>query len=801
MAVGISHTIGVLVRGHNQLTEALVSAEASLLQFRKAAGATAAAVNRGLEPPGVDMSQVNKAAGELTSMGAKAMMTGGLMTAGLGLAVHAATTFNTAMAEVSTLVDTSKVNVGALIQTVKGLSREFGQAPVETAKALYTTISAGFTDANQAVVLLTGAMKLARGGLAPLETSIDGVTSVLNSYGLAADQITSVGDKMFVAMAAGKTTIGELAASLGRVTPLAATVGVSLDDLLAAVAALTLGGVSTAEAVTSIRGVLSSVARQTTEAKETSAKLGVEFSAGAIRAKGFAKWLAEIGAKSKGDQATLSSLFGEVESLTGVLALTGSQAGNFNSILAQMAQSGGATETAFRKIEETAATAFAKAGANVTLMRESIGDALLPMVSELARAVASVAGGFAGFAEAHPLLTKVGVTLVAVTAGVLVLGGAALIAGGQVMMAMAMVNVSTGGVLLAVGALVAGITGLVLLMTSSGKEGARSTGFLAKAWDSTKRAFYAMATPIAFGVGFLVGTLTRGWTAILEFTRAVWPPIATLVQRTFSAITTMLSPLIAVIEFKVITAWGIIKTLTIATWGIVRETVILAWRVITGVISVAWNVVTGIIVAGLQLLTADWSGAWTTITSRFGAAWESIKGIGHSIVAWLQGLGRVFADAGAGLMDAFMSGIKAGAERLQNSVLTIVKGVRALLPGSDAEQGPLKTLTASGRALLPTFARGIEAEADAPAVAIRAALKPAAANLDLASMDVESPKVSVPVPRGNTNGIVQDHRRTLVVERGAIVIQADSAAVAESLERQLEALLERLNAKWGPSYA
>jgi len=46
------------------------------------------------------------------------------------------------------------------------------------------------------------------------------------------------------------------------------------------------------------------------------------------------------------------------------------------------------------------------------------------------------------------------VILAAVTAGVLLVGGASLIMGAQVMMAMAMVNISTGGVLLAIGALV-----------------------------------------------------------------------------------------------------------------------------------------------------------------------------------------------------------------------------------------------------------------------------------------------------------------------------------------------------------
>ncbi len=120
MPFGISHTIGVLVRGQNMLTSSLLKAEHSLTSFRKTAAGTALSVNKAFTPPDVDMSKIKEASGHLTGMGTKAVVAGASMGIGLGIAVKRASDFNTAMAEVSTLVDTSTTDMGALARQVRG---------------------------------------------------------------------------------------------------------------------------------------------------------------------------------------------------------------------------------------------------------------------------------------------------------------------------------------------------------------------------------------------------------------------------------------------------------------------------------------------------------------------------------------------------------------------------------------------------------------------------------------------------------------------------------------------------------
>ena len=723
MAGGMSQTIGVLVKGHNALSGALMKAEGSLASFRKTAEATALSVNSKLSAPDIDTKAIDQASSRLTGMGTTAMIAGGVVAAGLGVAVHSATKFNTAMAEVSTLVDTSTTDMDALAGNVRSLSKEYGQMPVDTAKALYTTISAGFGDAQDATVMLEGAMKLARGGITDTETAIDGLTSIMNSYGMAADQVSGVSDQMFVAMKAGKTTIGELSSSMGKVTPLAASAGVGLDQLLAATSALTLGGLKTTEATTSLRGMLAAVVKPTAEASKTAKTLGIDFSAAAVKSMGLSNWLAHVKEKTGGSQEKMATLFGSVEALTGVLALTGNQASAFTDILGQMQTASGATEEAFRKVDATAGAAFDRAKANAAVLMDTVGNALLPVVSSLANAFAWVSDKISLLAEAHPFLTKLVVVLVAVTAAVALIGGAAMIMGGKVVAAMALINLSTGGILLAIGALVTGITLLVMYFSSGTESMIDDTTRFGRVLGGLKAAFYAVVTPIAYGVGFLVGMFEGGWEGIKRVNRELWLDLKLIAVGTWNAIQ---NALVAGIEsivgfFK--WAWDGICAGVSAAWAVISHIFTASWTGITMAVTAGWEAICGAFNTALAAVTGAWNAAWDAMKTSFAALWENVKGLVTGVLDWFSGIGDMFMEAGKGLIDALWEGIQAAWSGLVENVTGLMGDLRDLLPFSDAKAGPLSELTASGSALVTTFSEGLSAVADVPIKALSGLLE------------------------------------------------------------------------------
>jgi TP901 family phage tail tape measure protein len=260
--------------------------------------------------------------------------------------------FETALAEVSTLLD-GVDQMPRIAEEARRLSREFGGSATDQARAFYQAISAGAGSAAEATELLEAANRLAIGGVTDITTAVSGLTAIINAWGLETSDATRVSDAMFVAMRAGQTTIGELSASIGQVAAIASTAGVSFEETLAAVSALTLGGVSTSQAFTQLSGVMVAVIKPTEGAKKVAKELGIEFDLAAIQARGLQNWLAHVTEKAGGSQQVLTQLFGRVEGLSGVLALAGNQAQTFTGILADMAKRAPETQMAFDKMAQT----------------------------------------------------------------------------------------------------------------------------------------------------------------------------------------------------------------------------------------------------------------------------------------------------------------------------------------------------------------------------------------------------------------------------------------------------------------
>jgi len=302
------------------------------------------------------------------------------VTAIMAIAVKQAVEFEKAMDEVSTLVgDTT--NMDKLTNSVRAVSREFGQAPVEQAKALYQIISAGAETAAEQMTLLTASNKLAIGGVTEVSIAADALTTILNAYSLEASQATDISDLLFVGMKAGKTTIEEMGLSIGTVATIAAQTGVGIDELVAGVATLTKSGISTSEAMSGLRGVLSAVLKQSGRSVNMANELGVAFNAQALEAKGLAKFLDDIQVAAGGDAEKLQKLFGRVEGLTAVMSLGANGAEEFNSILEQTGQRAGETDKAFGKMAQGSAFQLDRLKVSIGLIAEAIGAKLLPGVN------------------------------------------------------------------------------------------------------------------------------------------------------------------------------------------------------------------------------------------------------------------------------------------------------------------------------------------------------------------------------------------------------------------------------------
>ena len=88
--------------------------------------------------------------------------------------------------------------------------------------------------------------------------------------------------------------------------------------------------------------------------------------------------------------------------------------------------------------------------------------------------------------------------------------------------------------------------------------------------------------------------------------------------------------------------------------------------------------------------------------------WTFIKALFDKILKYLADLADKFRAAGTALVQALIDGITSLIGRPADILRGALGGLRAMLPGSDAKEGPLSDLTHSGKALVETFAEGME---------------------------------------------------------------------------------------------
>ncbi len=295
----------------------------------------------------------------------------------LNSAVDGAVDFGNAMSEVSTIIDTSTVSVDALSDAVREVAIVQGQAQTVVARGLYQAISAGADAASGATDELVQAGRLAVAGLTGIDRTVDLLSSTLNAYGRENLEAARASDVFFKTVERGKTTIPELAGALGRVLPIAAELDVEIEELSAAIAALTLGGIQTDVAIIGLRQVLISLLNPSVQAKEVIEDLNLQVTAADIRARGLAATFEELTTKLGGNDEAISAIFGNVRALVPILALTGAQAETFKDILVDLEGAAGATAVAFEKRLASSAFQVESAFNALSIGLSEIGDALI----------------------------------------------------------------------------------------------------------------------------------------------------------------------------------------------------------------------------------------------------------------------------------------------------------------------------------------------------------------------------------------------------------------------------------------
>ena len=397
---------------------------------------------------------------------------------------------------------------------------------------------------------------------------------------------------------------------------------------------------------------------------------------------------------------------------------TGELQDNVLSLYDAMGQGTAVASEMASAMNETEPEKFERLQQQLHNVAEAAGSTLLPVVNDLMEGAAGVIQKGAEWVENHQNLVRI-ILLAALTLGgfLAVAGTCIAVVGG-----VGIVFTKTAGLVKGFIGVVRGLPDLFETIALYGME----------AGDAIRNGFNRIRTAGSTAV-----------TAVKNVTLRIAGMAKTAVVSGVTALKNMALGLVSMARQAVVTAVTAMPGLIASVWSFTAALLAnpITWVVI-GIVA---------LIAALILLWQNWDSvtaflqnAWDTACSKITAGLEWLKQGFQSIMDWIGEKIAWFGEAGRRLVTTFVDGIKSVAMAPINAVKGIFGKISNLFPHSDAKEGPLSTLTLSGKKTMTTFAEGVTLAEDAPANAITKGLEGARV-----SLQQDAPK---PVRLGGSTG-------------------------------------------------
>lgn len=276
------------------------------------------------------------------------------------------------------------------------IAGETGKTGAELSRALFTITSAGARGANALEVLELSA-KAASAGLGDTEVVAKALLGAVQSYGEENLSAAQSLDILVATVRAGNLSADQLAVTLGKVTGVAAELGVEFSDLGGFIANISLTGLSSAESVSRLSGVLRFLQRQTPDVRKRLEELGT--SGEELRAiagsgpGGLVRVFRFLRERLEATGQGFEDIIPEVEALQGVLSLVGKNVTSTDRVFNTVTNSAGSAEQAFGAWAKTLDGAVNRANAEFQRAIQDIAKITIPSLTGALNLAADALGG------------------------------------------------------------------------------------------------------------------------------------------------------------------------------------------------------------------------------------------------------------------------------------------------------------------------------------------------------------------------------------------------------------------------
>lgn len=594
--------------------------------------------------------KISSAGGEVVKLGKKFAPVSAAATGALTVVTKTSSDFQNGMAKMSTLFDTSQVSVQKLSKEFLNLSNETGKGATELTEAGYQALSASVPVEKLGSFIRTSA-NMAKVGFTDTATSVDLLSTAVNAYGLEADQADNIANKLVNTQNLGKTSVNELASSMGKVIPTAAGMNVNLDQLCTMYTLMTKQGIATAESTTYMNSMLNELGDSGTDVggilKE---KTGKSFQDLMKDGMSVGDALKLIKQSSDETGTAFNELWSSQEAGKAAMALLNDSAGDFNETMGSMANVTNLVSQGLEKMD----TPSAKVSKSLNRIKNSgveLGSVLLttvtPYIEVFSQKVIELTNKFNAMPDSQKKVILVLLAIVAAVTPVLLVVEKVITAFGQVYSIAGKLVTGLGKlwgvfavnpVLIVVAVLAAIVAAFIHLWNTS--ESFRNfwinlwngiTSTLSSAWETIKNIITVGIMLIASIISAAVQIITLPW-------RFIWENCKEYIIEAWNYIKAAVSSALGVISSVISNAWNIIANYLTRILSNIKNKFVSEWNAIKSHVSSAINGIKSSISNGLNGAKSTVTGVLNSIRSAFSSVWDGCKNIVGNAIGHIKSL-------------------------------------------------------------------------------------------------------------------------------------------------------------------
>lgn len=749
--------------------------------------------------------------------------------AGAGVAVAGvAAKFESAMSEVAAISGASGDELQALTDKAQEMGATTKFSASESAAALKYMAMAGW-DTEAMLNGINGVMQLAAASGEDLASTSDIVTDAMTAFGLSADQSTRFADVLAQTANRSNTSVALMGETFKYVAPVAGALGYSIEDTSVAIGLMANSGIKGSQAGTSLKNVLTNLAKPTDQVQSYMNKLNISLTDSAGNVKPLNQLLNEMrdgfNGLTEAEKAEYAAGIAGKEGMSGLLAIVNSSQTDFDNLTEAINNSGGAAQN-------VADVMMDNLGGQLTILKStlegiaiSFGNILLPTVKKV---VESLQGFLTWLNELTDGQKQLVVTIAMVVAAI----GPVLLIIGKLITAVTnvikVVNLLTpafaalNAVMAAnpVGIIIVAIAGLVAALVTLYNKNETFRNFVNTAWAQIKEVisgvvnalvtfftatipgaidavvawfqtladnisnFFTVVIPekinalvqwftglperIGYAIGFAIGTLAKWVVSLAEKAAEVGPQVIDAIVNFFSQLPGKIW------DFLVQTATNF------ANWVVqAKETAL----------TVGPQIIGTVVNFFLQLPERIWNALLNAIAKikQWGSdiiSWArtAIPNVIHTIISFFEELPGKMLEIGKNLLRGLADGISSAVGAVVNKVKSVAGSILNGFKDAFDIHSPSKATAKMGNMLMQGLAGGVS---DSSNVVMSAVMKMA----DTLITKLESLVTQV------TQLMNFDLYRTLTEQSTSVIAVMDSQKAAydrvtESIKQQITALQE-----------